>query len=153
MGTMKSLSKGWKKEFYHDKEKAWMEGGKNNPQTIDEYIADFPQDIQTILQAVRQIIREAIPQASEKISWQMPTFYYHGNVIHFAGQKNHLGIYPGASGVEHFLEELKEYQTSKGAIQIPYKKPLPQDLIKRIATFRLEENIAIAQEKKIQNRK
>jgi uncharacterized protein YdhG (YjbR/CyaY superfamily) len=117
------------------------------PQNIDDYIAQFPPEIQSIMQTVRQAIREAAPQASEKISWQMPTFYLNGNLIHFAGQKKHLGLYPGANGVEHFLPELTEYKTSKGAIQLPYTKPMPLDLIQRIVKFRLAENEALAAEK------
>jgi uncharacterized protein YdhG (YjbR/CyaY superfamily) len=99
------------------------------------------------MQTVRQAIREAAPQATEKISWQMPTFYLHGNLVHFAGNKSHLGLYPGASGVEHFLPELTEYKTSKGAIQFPYTKPMPIELIQRIAKFRVTENEAWAAEK------
>lgn len=125
-----------------------MENGNSAPKTIDEYINQFPPEIQGILQTVRRIIREAAPQATEKISWQMPTFYYLGNLIHFAGHTHHLGLYPGANGVEHFLEDLKEYKTSKGAIQLPYEKPLPQDLIQRIVKFRLAENEEWAAEKK-----
>ena len=124
-----------------------MENGKTAPKSIDEYIAQFPGEIQAIMQSVRKTIKEAAPQASEKISWQMPTFYLHGNLVHFAGQKNHLGFYPGASGVEHFLGELAEYKTSKGAIQFPYKKPLPHELIQRIVKFRVQENEAWAAEK------
>jgi uncharacterized protein YdhG (YjbR/CyaY superfamily) len=120
---------------------------KQAPQNIDEYIAQFSPEIQTIMQTVRQTIREAAPQAVEKISWQMPTFYLHGNLIHFAGNKSHLGLYPGAGGVEHFLPELTEYKTSKGAIQFPYVKPMPLELIQRIVKFRVAENEAWAAEK------
>ena len=123
-----------------------MENNKA-PQNMDEYIAQFPPEIQFIMQTVRQTIRETAPKASEKISWQMPTFYLHGNLVHFAGNKSHLGLYPGASGVEHFLPELTEYKTSKGAIQFPYAKPLPLELIQRIVKFRMAENEAWAAEK------
>jgi len=125
-----------------------MENNQSTPQNIDEYIEQFSKEVQAIMQTVRKAIHEAAPLATEKISWQMPTFYYHGNVIHFAGNKNHLGIYPGANGVEHFIAELTEYKTSKGAIQIPYAKPLPIELIQKITKYRVAENEALAAEKK-----
>jgi uncharacterized protein YdhG (YjbR/CyaY superfamily) len=118
-----------------------------SPKNIDEYIAQFTPEIQTVMQTVRQAIRDVAPQASERISWQMPTFYLHGNLVHFAGNKSHLGLYPGASGVEHFLPELTEYKTSKGAIQFPYLKPIPLELIQKIVKFRVMENEAWAAEK------
>ncbi len=124
-----------------------MENNQTAPKNIDEYIAQFSPEIQSVMQTVRQAIREAAPQASEKISWQMPTFYLHGNLVHFAGNKSHLGLYPGASGVERFLPELTEYKTSKGAIQFPYVKPMPLDLIQKIVKFRVAENEAWAAEK------
>ena len=124
-----------------------MENNQTAPKNIDEYIVQFSPEIQSVMQTVRQAIREAAPQASEKISWQMPTFYLHGNLVHFAGNKSHLGLYPGASGVEHFLPELTEYNTSKGAIQFPYVKPMPLDLIQKIVKFRVAENEAWAAEK------
>lgn len=88
---------------------------------IDEYIARQPADLQVILLNVRMAIRQVLPEATEKISWQMPTFWHGRNLIHFAAQKNHLGIYPGAAAMEHFAPRLTAYKTSKGAIQFPYK--------------------------------
>ncbi|WFA08764.1 DUF1801 domain-containing protein [Tissierella sp. Yu-01] len=119
----------------------------NSPKTIDEYIELQSEDKQKILIEFRKTIKEAIPEATEKISWQMPTFYYLGNVIHFAAQKRHVGLHPGPNAIVVFQEELKEYKTSKGAIQIPYDKAIPSDLIKRIARFSLEENIQRNEEK------
>ena len=117
------------------------------PATIDEYIAQFSQEIQAVLQQTRSVIRAAAPDAQEKISWGMPTYALHGNVIHFAAQKNHLGIYPGLSGMERFAPEFTGYKTSKGAVQFPYAKPIPFDLIGRIAAFRVQENRDEAQAK------
>lgn len=91
----------------------------SNP--IDEYIANQPENIQVLLLQVRETIRAAAPDATEKISWQMPTFWQGRNLIHFAAQKSHLGIYPGAEAMKHFAPRLAEYMTSKGAIQFPYK--------------------------------
>ncbi len=124
-----------------------MEGNNASYTTIDEYISLFPPETQAVLQTVRKTIREAAPNAQEKISWQMPTFFYLGNLVHFAAFKNHVGLYPGASGVETFQNELKEYKTSKGAIQFPYTKPIPLLLIQKIVQFRLAENEAWAKEK------
>lgn len=109
-------------------------------QTIDDYIAQFPDEVRERMQHLRKLIKDAAPEASEKMSWGMPTFYFHGNLVHFAAHKKHLGFYPGASGVENFLDKLKEYHTSKGAIQFPLDKPLPLELIEEIVRFRLDEN-------------
>jgi uncharacterized protein YdhG (YjbR/CyaY superfamily) len=124
-----------------------MEGNNASYTTTDEYISLFPPETQEVLQTIRKTIHEAAPAAQEKISWRMPTFYYLGNLVHFAAFKNHVGLYPGASGVEAFQEELREYKTSKGAIQFPYKKPLPLKLISKIVAYRLAENEAWAKEK------
>lgn len=107
--------------------------------TIDEYIALFPNDIQIILENIRRTIREAAPDATEKISWQMPTFWQEENLVHFAAAKNHIGIYPGASGVAAFSDKLSGLKSSKGAIQLPLSKPIPYDLIEEITLFRVKE--------------
>lgn len=112
-----------------------------NITTIDEYIAQFSPDIQGRLESLRNAIREAAPEANEKISWRMPTFTLNGNLVHFAAHKNHIGFYPGPSGIEFFSEKLSEYKNSKGAVQFPNNKPLPFDLIKEIVFFRVSENI------------
>ena len=117
-----------------------MQEKENAIRTIDEYIAQFPTEIQSALQAIRAVIREAAPDAQEKISWQMPTLALHGNLVHFAAHKNHLGFYPGASGIETFKDELLGYIWSKGAVQFPYSKPVPYDLVAKIVRFRVEEN-------------
>ena len=108
-------------------------------ETIDAYISRYDEDIQAILQEFRRVIKEAAPDATEKISYQMPTFYLNGNLVHFAVQKNHIGFYPAPSGVAAFKEELTDYKTSKGAIQFPLTKPIPYELVRRIVRFRVEE--------------
>lgn len=108
---------------------------------IDEYIATFPPETQKLLTEIRKIIAQAAPEATEKISYAMPTFYLKGNLVHFAGYKNHIGFYPAPSGITAFQEELSGYKNSKGAIQFPLDKPLPQELISRIVKFRAEENL------------
>ena len=115
--------------------------------SIDEYIRQFPPEIKEILARLREIIKESAPDAAEKISWQMPTFVYHGNLIHFAAHKNHIGLYPGSDVIEAFEEKLSEYKTSKGAIQFPFNKPLPDELIREIVRFRVVENKKEAESK------
>ena len=124
-----------------------MEQNRPAPETIDEYIAQFPPDIQDMLTMVRNVINEAAPEAKEKISYQMPTFVLHGNLVHFAACKNHIGFYPTPSGIEAFKNELAEYKGSKGAVQFPLDKPLPYELISKIVKFRVAENTARAEEK------
>lgn len=109
---------------------------------IDEYIARQPANLQVILLNVRMAIRQVLPEATEKISWQMPTFWHGRNLIHFAAQKNHLGIYPGVAAMEHFASRLTAYKTSKGAIQFPYKSFGAEQisLISEIAAWCGKEN-------------
>lgn len=108
-------------------------------ETIDAYISSYDEVVQPILKELRRVIKEEAPDATEKISYQMPTFYLNGNLVHFAVQKNHIGFYPAPSGVAAFKEELTEYKTSKGAIQFPLTKPIPYELVRRIVRFRVEE--------------
>ncbi len=113
----------------------------SNFKTIDEYIQSFPPEIQAILHEIRKAISEELPDAKEKISYQMPTFSLNGNVVHFAAFKNHIGFYPLPSGMDFFAEELSKYKTGKGSIQFPLDQPMPIALIKRIARFRADENL------------
>lgn len=105
------------------------------PKTIDEYIAAQPDDVKSLLNQIRATIRKALPEAEERISWSMPTFWEKHNIIHFAAFKNHIGLYPGDKAIEHFKDKLQDYKTSKGAVQLPYSKPLPLDLIAEIAKW------------------
>ncbi|MHB1454901.1 MAG: iron chaperone [Saccharofermentanales bacterium] len=107
--------------------------------TIDEYIAQFPPDIQMKLNKLREVIRIAAPEATEKISYAMPTFFYKKNLVHFAAYAKHIGFYPTPSGTDTFKEELSRYKCSKGAVQFPIDEPLPFDLISRIVQFRVDE--------------
>ena len=110
------------------------------PQTIDEYILAQDERVRGTLQRVREAIRSELPEATEKISWSMPTFWQGRNILHFAAAKKHIGLYPGAEAVEHFSEQLDEkgYRHSKGAIQIPYSGELPLELIAGIAAWCLD---------------
>ncbi|MBW1617703.1 MULTISPECIES: DUF1801 domain-containing protein [Empedobacter] len=109
----------------------------DNFTTIDEYILGFDQAKQEILENVRKIIHEAVPRAMETINYKMPTFRLNGNVIHFAMFKNHVGIYPGAETIEHFKNDLTDYKTSKGTIQLPLDKVLPKKLLREIVLYKV----------------
>ena len=105
------------------------------PKTIEEYIERQPEQAQPFLRRVNNTIKSAIPDAVEKISWSMPTYWKKHNLIQFAAFKKHIGLYPGPEAVNIFAERLKEYKTSKGAIQLPNDKPLPLELIAEIAKW------------------
>lgn len=107
--------------------------------TIDEYIFAQPEDAQPLLYKIRETIRCAAPNAVEKISWQMPTFWQGENLIHFAAAKRHIGIYPGGEAVGVFAERLTGYKTSKGAIQFPFGKPIDYELIAEITKWRVAQ--------------
>ena len=107
-------------------------------ETIDQYIKQFPNDIQEKLTELRNVILKAAPEATEKISYKMPAFHWKENLIYFAAYKNHIGIYPTSKPIIHFKEELKNYKSSKGAFQIHLNQEIPKDLIEKIVTFRIE---------------
>lgn len=129
-----------------------MQTNQSTPQTIDEYIAGFPVDLQSILQKIRATIREAAPDAQETISYQMPTFTLQGNLVHFAAFKRHIGFYPVPSGIEAFKDELAVYKQGKGSVQFPLDQPIPYDLIRRIVIYRVQENLAKAAAKQKKSR-
>ncbi|HSX58328.1 MAG TPA: DUF1801 domain-containing protein [Candidatus Saccharimonadales bacterium] len=108
--------------------------------TVEDYISTFPEEIQEKLQTIRATIKKAAPEATEKISYQIPTFVFHGNLIHYAAFKDHWSLFPGAAGVEHFKEELGDKAVSKGTIQFSLDEPLPLSLITRITEFRVKQN-------------
>ncbi len=120
---------------------------KTTPSEIDKYIAAFPKEVQEILNKLRAAIREAAPEAEETINYQIPTFTLNGNLVHFAGFKQHIGFYPTPSGMEKFKKELAIYQGAKGSVQFPIDKPLPLGLVKRIVKFRVAENLKKAEAK------
>ena len=124
-----------------------MENQKRDFSSIDQYIATFSDDIQRILVEMRTAIKSAAPLADEKISYQMPTFYLKGNLVHFAALKNHIGFYPTPSGIEAFKDETSMYKSTKGALQFPIDQPLPFELITKIVKFRVDENLKKADEK------
>ena len=108
--------------------------------SIDEYILQFDAPTQNKLNQMRQIIRAAAPDATEKISYQMPTFYLNGNLVHFAAYVNHIGFYPAPSAIREFQQELAVYKNAKGSVQFPLDQALPVDLILQMVAFRAAEN-------------
>jgi len=109
-------------------------------ESIDQYIAAFPAEVQTLLQQMRDTIRKAAPRAEETISYAVPTFKLNGNLVHFAAFKKHIGFYPGPSGIQAFQKEFSAYEGAKGSVQFPYDKPLPLTLVSKVVKFRVKEN-------------
>ena len=108
--------------------------------TIPEYIAQQEEDIRPRLTAIYNAIRRAIPEAEERISWGMPTFWRGRNLIHFAPARAHIGAYPGPEAIEHFAPRLTAYKTSRGTIRLPNRGELPLELIAEIARWCLEQS-------------
>ncbi|MFC4232861.1 iron chaperone [Parasediminibacterium paludis] len=127
-----------------------MQTDKPKPTDIDSYIADFPEATQALLQQIRATIQAAAPNAIEIISYAIPTFVYHGNLVHFAGYKQHIGFYPGAAGIAAFRDEISQYKWAKGSVQFPLNEPLPLDLVTRIVHYKLAQNVAKVAKKKKQ---
>jgi uncharacterized protein YdhG (YjbR/CyaY superfamily) len=111
------------------------------PETIDDYIAGFPPDVQAILEKIRATIRKAAPDAEEAIKYRLPTFVLNGNLVHFGAFKKHIGFYATPTGNQKFREELSAYQGAKGSVQFPLDKPIPFGLITRMVKFRVKENL------------
>jgi len=117
-------------------------GNKSKSNTVQEYIAQFPQDVQRILEAVRVVVKECAPGAEEKISYQMVGYYLHGGLVWFGAYKKHIGFYPlTSSDDETFNQELAAYRGTKGSLHFPLDKPIPYDLIRKIVRQRLAENL------------
>lgn len=114
-----------------------MGSGKKD---VDNYIADFPEDVREILAKLRKLIREAAPQAEEMIKYGVPTFRLNGNLVHYAAYKKHIGFYPTPSGINAFEKDLEPYELSKGTVRFPLDKPIPYELIEKIVKFRVKEN-------------
>ncbi len=117
-----------------------METKQAQPTTVDEYISQYPEDMQQILRQVRAVIKESAPEAEERISYRMPAYFLNGPLVYFAGFKHHIGFYPTGAGIEAFKEQLGTYKWSKGAVQFPLAKPIPYDLIATIVKQRVAEN-------------
>ncbi len=117
-----------------------MAENKKNTETVDEYILRFDPETREKLQAVRSIVRDCAPDAEERMSWQMPSYFLCGILVQFAAHKNHIGFYPGPEGIAGFSDQFGEYGFSKGAVRFPFDKPLPSDLIRQIMKFKMALN-------------
>lgn len=114
---------------------------KTDYRNVDEYINDFPAEVQELLAEVRKTIRQAAPDAAESIGYGMPAYKTHGRpLVYFAAFKSHIGFYATPTGHEEFAKELSIYKQGKGSVQFPLNKPVPFDLIRRIVEFRVWEN-------------
>jgi uncharacterized protein YdhG (YjbR/CyaY superfamily) len=122
-----------------------MESNKVGFVSMDAYIETFPQETQRILEELRATIKAAAPEAEEKISYQMPTFALKGNLVYFAAFKNHIGLYGASSTIQAFKDELSMYAGVKGSLKFPIDKPLPLELIGKIITLRVAENLKKAE--------
>ncbi|HAT54362.1 MAG TPA: hypothetical protein DCW31_03830 [Lactobacillus sp.] len=107
---------------------------------IEHYISEQPKERQEQLNELYVLLKSQLPEAQEKISYGMPTFYDQHNIIHFANMKHHLGLYPGAEPIALLQTELADYHTSKGAIQLPVGEPLPTELIIKVTQLALQRN-------------
>lgn len=116
--------------------------------SIDGYIGSHPANVQKLLKQIRSTIRKAAPGSEEAIKYGIPTFVLNGNLVHFAGYKNHIGFYPAPVGIEAFKEETSKYEAGKGTLQFPLDQPLPLDLITRIVKFRVQQNLEKVKPKK-----
>jgi uncharacterized protein YdhG (YjbR/CyaY superfamily) len=113
---------------------------RSAPGTIDEYIAAFPPDVQSILEKIRLTIRKAAPKADEKISYKMPAFTLDGDLIYFAAFKKHIGVFPPVRGDKKLSKELSRYRGEKGNLRFPLDEPIPYELLTRVVKFRLKEH-------------
>ncbi len=109
---------------------------------FDSYFSLQPKSVRSSLEKLRQAIKTLAPDTVEVISYGMPAYKYHGMLVGFAAYKKHIGFYPwNGSTVPKFKDELKQFNTSKGAIQFPIDKPIPLALVKKIVKFRMKENL------------
>jgi uncharacterized protein YdhG (YjbR/CyaY superfamily) len=119
-----------------------LDSKKPAMESIDAYIASAPKNTRALLKEMRKTIRDAAPEAAEKISYQMPTFWLNGNLVHFAAYAGHIGFYPAPSGISRFSKQLAGFKGAKGSVQFPLDQPLPLGLIAEIVRFRVKENKA-----------
>jgi uncharacterized protein YdhG (YjbR/CyaY superfamily) len=126
-----------------------MKNEKIKPGNVDDYISDFPEDIQSILEKIRTTIRKAAPGALEMISYGIPAFKFQGKPLaYFAAFKNHIGFYPTPTGIDEFEKELSVYKQGKGSVQFPIDKPMPLKLIDKIAKYRMNKILEMSLAKK-----
>jgi len=107
---------------------------------FDTFILQFPHEVQVILNSIRTLVHQVCPEVTEKMAYGIPTFVYHGNLVHMSAYKKHIGFYPGADGIAAFESELQDYVHAKGSVQFPLNKPIPYALIQRMIEYRVQQN-------------
>ena len=116
--------------------------------TVDQYISQYPAEVQERLNQMRITIRAAAPDAAEILSYGMPAYAQEGNLVYFGAAKAHIGFYPTPLGIETFADEFAAYNGNKGSVQFPFDQPLPLDLVRRVTESRVQQNLARAAAKK-----
>lgn len=110
-------------------------------ENVEDYIADFPDEVKNRLLQIRNLIKSTVPEVEEYISYGMPAYNFHGILIYFSAFKNHIGLYSVPNLHPAFLEKFASYKTGSESVQFPHNKPLPFDFIKEILEFRVSENL------------
>jgi uncharacterized protein YdhG (YjbR/CyaY superfamily) len=113
---------------------------KTDYSSIDQYILSFPAPTRKILKQLRAVMRRAAPQASEKISYGIPTLHHNGNLVHYAAYQNHIGLYGAPRSPQAFDRKLQKYRTGKGTLRFPIDQPIPFELVRQIVELRVKEN-------------
>ena len=124
-----------------------MGNAKQNYNSVDDYVNSFTDEVQQILESLRQTIKAAAPDAEEGISYNMPTYKLHGQLVYFAAWKKHIALYAAGSAAQAYANELAPYLQDKGTLQFPLNEPMPFDLVRKIVQYRVKENIDIQQRK------
>ena len=123
-----------------------MKSKKAGFTSVGEYIGSLPPDVQKTMNEIRAAIKEVVPEAREKISYQIACFELNGkNLVHYAGWKNHVSMYPTPEGTEAFNKAIAQYAGGKGTTKFPLDQPLPLKLIRQIVKFRVVDNLKNAE--------
>ena len=107
---------------------------------IDHYISTFPKDVQKILEKIRAVIHEVVGKGEEVISYDIAAIKFNGSSLYFAGWKNHISLYPYSTEMAKTIKGIEKYSASKGTLKFPLDKPIPYDIIRQVAQFKLNEN-------------
>jgi uncharacterized protein YdhG (YjbR/CyaY superfamily) len=119
-----------------------MPASRTAPQSVDEYIAAFPPDVQKVLARIRQVVRRAAPGAREVISYGVPTLRQNGILVHFAAFKHHIGLYPPIRGDSRLEKAAARYANEKGNLRFPLDQPIPYELIGALTELRATQDRA-----------
>lgn len=119
-----------------------MTNSSQPPVTVEDYIAAAPAAVQPVLRRIRSTVRKAVPQATERLSYRMPTFFAEGVVLHYAAFRSHIGLYPPVQGDADLEAAVAPYAGAKGNLRFPLDQPMPYALIARIARHRAQQNLA-----------